>query len=178
MGTRGTPRLGVGSCKGLGARWGTAQPRWAAHGDKGVGLPHAYATAGLWGWSTVAPGCAWGSCHPQGAGAGDSRGLTSPAMYPASPLLCNASHGGAPSSPSLVPPQLGIEPCPYSMGSLLTCGVQTLAGGDLRRWAPTLLPPALSWDPGSSWGGRGCPHPIVSPPSPWELLHLIGFVFT
>lgn len=42
--------LGAGSCEGLGAWWGTAQPRWAAHRDMG-----ACAVAAPWGWSAAAP---------------------------------------------------------------------------------------------------------------------------
>ena len=167
-GDRGRPGLGAGSCEGLGARWGTARPRWAAHGDTG-----ACAMAGPWGWSAAAPGCVWGSSSRGSWGRGQP-GSSQPPRVSCFPHTLQRRPRGSPFISILGPPGSGVSHVPNPMGSPLPCGVQTLARGASHGWVRTLLPLALSWAAGS--GRDGC---APSPPlSPGEPLHLIGFVFT
>lgn len=94
----GTPGLGAGGCEGLGARGGAARPRW---GQGCRGCPTPVPRQGHGAGAQQQRGVRGAPVTPGEPGQGTAGGWPAPPS-PASPLPCNANHGGAPSSPSLV----------------------------------------------------------------------------
>lgn len=156
VGTEGTPRLGASGSGGPGPWQGMAWPGRAACGDTGV-----CTMAGPWGWSTAAPGCASGSCHPQGARRGENWGPASPPMSPDPPAL-QCQPWGSPFIAILGGPGQGSS-CVHTQGvSTALQGADPSLG--TLSWVLILLPLTRSWAlaPTGVVSPHRPPHPLMN----------------